>query len=149
MPSDNIELFVICQAGTIEHRGAKLFNLQRLDDTGAAKPFPILVIRTGQHDYVGYLNLCPHQDLPLDDQGDVLFNPDRTALRCSQHGATFDIASGLCLTGPCQTMSLQPVALVVIDGEICLCGVTLVEDDSVPDPFAEDDEMPEVVILND
>ena len=42
---------------------------------------------------------------------------------------------GLCIDGPCRGKSLKPIALAVIDGEVCTCGVALVEDDGCPNPF--------------
>lgn len=63
--------------------------------------------------------------------------------------ANFDIESGLCVDGPCQGESLQPIALAVIDGEICLCGVELVEDTGFPDAFDDLDDTMEVMIHPD
>jgi nitrite reductase/ring-hydroxylating ferredoxin subunit len=144
---DGPDVFVICRAGTIGYGSAKLFNLSALDADGAPQPFPILVVRTGAQDYAGFVNRCPHLGAGLDDEGEVLFTQDHSALRCGRHGATFDRRSGACLSGPCVGSALEPVALVVIGGDLCLCGVRLVEDDSVPDMFAEEEDgAPEVLI---
>jgi nitrite reductase/ring-hydroxylating ferredoxin subunit len=46
---------------------------------------------------------------------------------CGQHGAFFKIETGRCVDGPCKAKSLELVALAIIDGEVCLCGVKLVD----------------------
>ncbi|HZM08341.1 MAG TPA: Rieske (2Fe-2S) protein, partial [Methylocella sp.] len=72
------------------------------------------------------------------------------ALRCGRHGARFEIDTGICVDGPCQGASLESVALAVIQGDVCLCGIALVEDDGIPDPFAEElDDTMEIMIHPD
>lgn len=149
MPAEDIDVFVICRAGTIEQGGATAFSLSRIDEVGAIKPFPIVIIRTGPGDYLGYVNICPHEGSALDAVDGEFFTQDRKSLKCGQHGAKFDIATGLCNDGPCKAKSLEPIALVVIDGEVCLCGVKLVEDDTIPDPFADADDGIEILIQPD
>ena len=41
-------------------------------------------------------------------------------LRCSKHGALFQINDGLCVEGPCQGESLQPLKCIVDNGVIYL-----------------------------
>jgi len=48
---------------------------------------------------------------------------------CGKHGALFELGTGQCLEGPCKGRSLTPVALTIIDGEVCATGVTLVADE--------------------
>ena len=52
-----------------------------------------------------------------------------------------------CFIGPCQGQSLTPITLVIDDGDVCLTGVQLAEEDGldIPDP----DEIPEVMITGD
>ncbi|MBI5260940.1 MAG: Rieske 2Fe-2S domain-containing protein [Bradyrhizobium sp.] len=137
MTSDEIEVFVICAAADIERGGARSFSLSRIDEAGESRPFPIMVIRTHDNDYFGYANSCPHDGVWLNIGGGDFFTPDRGFLKCGRHGATFEIDSGLCIDGPCRGDSLRPVALVVVGGELCLCGVRLVEDDW---PMHDDDD---------
>ncbi len=85
-------------------------------------PFPIVVIRTHDNDYIGYVNACPHDGVWLNIGSGDFFTPDRAFLKCGRHGATFEIDSGLGIDGPCQGKSLEPIALAVVDGEVCLCG---------------------------
>jgi hypothetical protein len=39
----------------------------------------------------------------------------------------------MCVDGPCKGRSLQPIAIAVLDGDICVTGVTLAEDDEDDD----------------
>ena len=146
MGAEEIEVFVICATDAIERGGAKAFSLSRVDASGESRPFPIVVIRTHDNDYLGYVNACPHDGVWLNIGSGDFFTPDRAFLKCGRHGATFEIDSGLCIDGPCREKSLQPIALAVIDGEVCLCGERLVEDDRAFDPFDEQEETMEIMI---
>jgi nitrite reductase/ring-hydroxylating ferredoxin subunit len=149
MSSEGNSVFVICAARSIASGAAKSFSLSRINESGEARPFPIVVIRTVTDDFVGYVNACPHQRIWLNFGAGEFFNSDRTFLKCGRHGAEFDINTGTCVEGPCQGKSLEPLALTVIDGEVCLCGIALVEDEGIPDPFAEQDDTMEIMIHPD
>ncbi|WP_426443169.1 Rieske (2Fe-2S) protein [Bradyrhizobium genosp. P] len=149
MASREIEVFVVCRADAIERGGATGFSLTRIDDSGENWPFPIVVVRTFGNDYIGFVNRCSHDGVRLDIGCGEFFSSDRSFLKCSRHGATFEIDSGLCIDGPCEGKSLEPVALAVVGGEICLCGVQLVEDEGFSDPFAVSDETMDVMIHPD
>ena len=43
---------------------------------------------------------------------------DGRYLICATHGAEFTIASGLCISGPCQGDQLTPIKAVIKDGVI-------------------------------
>jgi nitrite reductase/ring-hydroxylating ferredoxin subunit len=48
-------------------------------------------------------------------------NADRSRIVCHAHGALFDIATGLCLLGPCLGQSLTAMPIVLrADGVIAL-----------------------------
>ena len=149
MPTGDPEVFVICAADSIEPGGAKAFSLSRITESDEAKPFPIVVVRTAANSYFGYVNTCPHEGIWLNFAAGEFFSRDRAFLKCGRHGANFEIDTGLCVEGPCKGKSLEPIALAVIDGEVCLCGVTLVEDDGFPDPFDELDDTMEIMIHPD
>jgi nitrite reductase/ring-hydroxylating ferredoxin subunit len=140
MASAEIELFVICGAEDIERSGAKAFRLSRIDTSGQSRPFSIVAIRTHRNDYFGYINACPHQGTWLNFGDGSFYTPDRAFLKCGRHGSVFEIESGLCIEGPCKNQSLEPIALAVVDGEVCVCGVAL-EESGFPDTFDEDDTM--------
>jgi nitrite reductase/ring-hydroxylating ferredoxin subunit len=150
MSSDVTEVFVICAASSIGRGSAKAFSLSRInEETGEARPFSVVVIRTNANEYVGYVNTCPHEGVWLNFGAGEFFTPDRAHLKCGRHGAKFDIDTGLCVEGPCEGKNLEAIKLAVIDGDVCLVGVALVEDDGYPDPFAEVDDTMEIMIHPD
>ncbi len=147
---EEVEVFVICPAKSIDRGSAKSIRLSRVGESGEARPFPIVIIHTNDDAFVGYVNTCPHEGKWLNIGSGEFFNSDQTFLKCGRHGAEFEIDTGVCVKGACEGKSLEPIALAVVDGEVCLCGVKLVEDDSFPDPFAEEhDDTMEIMIHPD
>lgn len=65
-----------------------------------------------------YVNACPHLGVPLDWAPDRFLSSDAAHIVCAMHGAIFDIASGLCLHGPCAGESLEAVPFEIVEGEI-------------------------------
>jgi nitrite reductase/ring-hydroxylating ferredoxin subunit len=65
-----------------------------------------------------YVNACPHLGVALNSAPGRFLSSDGANIVCSMHGATFDIASGLCLQGPCVGDSLQAVPFEIVEGEI-------------------------------
>jgi len=149
MQPKEIPVFAVCTTDAIERGGAKAFSLSRIDEDGESRPFPIVVVRTYGNDYVGYVNSCPHEGVWLNIGSGQFFTPDRAFLKCGRHGATFEIESGLCIGGPCTGKSLPPIALAVVDGDVCLCGVALVEDDRSAHHLEDDDETMDIMIHPD
>src|ERR671932_682950 len=66
----------------------------------------------------GYLNPRAHVAMELDWQEGVFFDADGRDLRCSTHGATYDAASGLCVSGPCYGRRLLKLRVVERDGKV-------------------------------
>jgi nitrite reductase/ring-hydroxylating ferredoxin subunit len=122
------------------------FVLMRAEENGEPKPWPILITRKGNK-FFGFENACPHQGLRLDmNPGDFL-DEEGNFLTCGNHKAQFDLDTGHCFIGPCQGKDLTPITLIIDDGDVCLTGVNLAEEDGldIPDP----DAMPEVMITGD
>jgi nitrite reductase/ring-hydroxylating ferredoxin subunit len=71
--------------------------------------FPLIVVETAAG-LRGYLNACPHQFLPLDWRGGSLLSADGTRLMCSNHGATFDAATGCGRQGFAGCLDAVPLA---------------------------------------
>ena len=136
--NNELKLFVICAAEDIERRGAKAFSLSRISENGEARPFSIFVTRSEADEYFGYVNACPHQGTWLNIGNGQFFNPERSHLRCGRHRAEFELGTGNCVSGPCKDKALEPVAIVVMDGEVCLCGVNLKEEEPRYDDEFED-----------
>ena len=55
-------------------------------------------------------NLCPHAGRRL-DWAPGKFLIDQGRLVCAAHGATFDLGSGVCVSGPCKGAALRPAPL--------------------------------------
>jgi nitrite reductase/ring-hydroxylating ferredoxin subunit len=145
MSSEQTNVFVICAADSIERSGAKAFSLSRINDAGEGRPFSIVVVRTHAENYLGYVNSCPHQGIWLNFGEGTFFTRDRAFLKCGRHGSVFEIDTGLCIDGPCKDKSLEPLALAVVDGEVCVCGIDL-EESGFSDPFDEGDDTMEIMI---
>lgn len=141
-------IFAICEATSIEKGDARAFSLSRVDEASAGRPFPIVVVRTHANDYFGYVNVCPHGRTWLNIGDGEFFSRDRAFLRCGRHGALFEIDTGMCIEGHCKDNSLEPIALAVIDGDVCVCGIALAEDEG-PDPFRDLDDTMEIMIHPD
>lgn len=147
--TDGPEVYVICSTKSIEKGDAKPFSLWRRGEDGEGRPFPIFVVHTQDGEFVGYVNACPHQRIWLNFGAGEFFNADRTHIKCGRHGAHFEIGTGVCVEGACSGKSLEPIALAVIDGDVCLCGVALVEDEGFPNPFEDHDDTMEIMIHPD
>ena len=62
-----------------------------------------------------YWNICPHLGTPLEWEEDQFLDNDGALIRCTTHGALFDIDSGECLVGPCKGKKLLKIPFVVHD----------------------------------
>jgi nitrite reductase/ring-hydroxylating ferredoxin subunit len=65
-----------------------------------------------------WLNVCPHAGRRLDWSPGQFLRTKDGLLVCAAHGASFELAGGECVAGPCRGESLRPVALQVHNGEI-------------------------------
>jgi nitrite reductase/ring-hydroxylating ferredoxin subunit len=79
----------------------------------------LFVVRKGARVF-GYVNDCPHQNLPLDLVPGRFLDLQKTRILCTNHGARFDIETGKCVSGPCLGERLEPVAVRVVAGEVWL-----------------------------
>ena len=122
------ELFAICEVEDIPNRTALPFVLARRGEDGHVQPWPIFVLRWGKH-VRAYENRCPHQDTNLDWEQGQFLDSEGTRIMCGKHGALFDLGSGECVEGPCMGVHLSAIEATIDDGDICLVGVELIEDD--------------------
>ncbi len=65
MAGEENNIFVICSVRSIEPGHDKSISLSRITKAGEARPFPIVLIRTGDDAVVGYVNSCPHNGIWL------------------------------------------------------------------------------------
>ncbi|WBU63724.1 Rieske (2Fe-2S) protein [Paracoccus aerodenitrificans] len=89
---------VVCDLAEVE-------GVKALDLNG----FPLLVVND-EAGLRGFVNLCPHQFLPLDYKGDQLLSADGARLICTSHQAQFDALTGEPCGGPA-ACGLDPVPL--------------------------------------
>jgi len=120
--------------------------LMRRESNGSAKPWPILITRKGSN-FAGFENACSHQGLRLDTVPGEFVDEDGNFITCGNHHAQFDLDTGRCFFDPCEGQALTPVKLIIDDGDVCLSGVDLAEEDGLDIP--EPDEVPEVQITSD
>ena len=76
----------------------------------------LLVLRTGPQVSVWH-NVCPHAGRRL-DWAPGRFLRDGELLVCAHHGAVFELAGGVCVSGPCRGQSLAALEVEVRDGEV-------------------------------
>ena len=103
--------------------------LADIDDPGCLEfrigegdwPFKGFVVRQGDSVFA-YQNFCVHAGHPLNWSENRFLTPDKDAIICASHGATFEIDSGLCVAGPCVGKSLRPVEVEVTDGVVFVTG---------------------------
>jgi nitrite reductase/ring-hydroxylating ferredoxin subunit len=140
------ELFVVCPTYAVDDGQASGFTLMRKGEQGEAIPWPILITRKGSNFY-GFENVCPHAGSRLDTVPGAFMDEEGNFLTCGKHRAQFDLDTGQCFIGPCQGKGLTPVELVIDDGDVCITGVDLAEEDGLD--LVEPDEMPEIMITSD
>jgi nitrite reductase/ring-hydroxylating ferredoxin subunit len=73
----------------------------------------VFVVRQEDRVYA-WRDSCPHErGTPMAWRKNAYLNADRSRIVCHAHGALFDIATGLCLLGPCmgQSLTAMPIAL--------------------------------------
>lgn len=104
----------LCRLDEIADPGAKGVTVE----TPEGRRELVIVRRLGH--VFAYENSCPHIGTPLDFMPDQFLTRDQRHLLCSTHGALFEIATGLCIHGPCKGRSLRALAVAVRDGQVAL-----------------------------
>ena len=109
--------------------GVRLGPLAAIPD-GQARNY-VLQLRAGRfHGFVvrrgeavfGHVDRCPHMGVPLAQTLDDYLVPSGDLIACSWHGALFEIATGLCVGGPCTGQRLTPWPVTVVEGTIVTAG---------------------------
>src|SRR5690625_7264084 len=65
-----------------------------------------------------YVNWCPHLGIPLNFMPDQFLDGDGHFIECINHGALFEVESGVCVSGPCQGESLIEVPHEIREGQL-------------------------------
>ena len=68
--------------------------------------------------FYAYVNRCRHMATPLDFMRDEFLSDDGRFLQCYTHGALYEFATGLCVSGPCKGEMLYRLPLRVDRGEV-------------------------------
>ena len=98
----------VCAVSDIPERGALGVSVG---------DFPMLVMRRDAEVWA-FVNACPHQYLPLNHKGGGLVSADGAKLMCSNHGAMFDIETGVGTGGLVDGCNLDPVPVHARDGRL-------------------------------
>ena len=77
----------------------------------------LIVLRQGD-EVRAWLNICPHAGRRLDWSPGKFLRSKDGLLVCAAHGASFELAHGACVAGPCRGQSMRGVALRVENGEL-------------------------------
>ncbi|MDD2893034.1 MAG: PfkB family carbohydrate kinase [Halothiobacillaceae bacterium] len=103
---------VLCPLNSLPDPGSRGFEV---DDDGTMRA--IFVVRKGM-DVYGYLNVCPHLGVKLNESADAFLDEDGRHVRCALHGALFDLADGRCIAGPCLGAFLTRIDIDVQRGQL-------------------------------
>ena len=105
---------LLCTIDDFEDGSARGFN----EDGRAGDCF--FVIRKGER-FFAYKNSCPHIDgSGLNWKKDAYLSPDRAHIRCSSHGALFDLETGEGVKGACIGLQLTPINIEIEDNYLKL-----------------------------
>ncbi|WP_395695032.1 Rieske (2Fe-2S) protein [Piscinibacter sp.] len=103
----------LCRSGEIEEGGLAFV----WDVLQWGQPARAFVLRwEGQ--LVAYLNRCVHVPTEMDWKPGEFLDADRRWILCSIHGATYDVRSGRCFSGPCGRGSLTRVQVAEDAGQV-------------------------------
>lgn len=106
------KLTVLCDLASIPEGEGREFVL-----SGEGTQRSVLVVRRGERVF-GYVNACPHNYIPLNNQPDRFVTYDHEWIICSTHGAVFRYEDGYCEDGPCKGRWLEPIAVSVSNGKV-------------------------------
>ena len=109
---------VLCTLAELGDPGSRAFAIAIGLERGAW-PLQGFVARRGR-ELRAYVNRCPHQGHPLNLRPHEFLTPNRSLLLCNSHGALFEVATGLCVAGPCVGAQLTPVPIIVRGGCVLL-----------------------------
>ena len=80
----------------------------------------VILHRDAAGEVRAWLNVCPHAGRRLDWAPGAFLVDKGGLLVCAAHGASFELAGGSCVAGPCRGDRLRPVPVHCVDGEVRL-----------------------------
>ena len=104
-----------------------LITLDSIEDGGFAEIEALvdgdaesLIVHRDGADVRAWLNVCPHAGRRLDWAPGKFLKSREGHLVCAAHGASFELAGGTCIAGPCRGDALRAIAVEVRAGEVVL-----------------------------
>jgi len=79
-----------------------------------------LILHRDGGDVRAWLNVCPHAGRRLDWAPGKFLKSKDGLLVCAAHGASFELAEGQCVAGPCRGDRLRAVAIELRDDAVYL-----------------------------
>lgn len=67
-----------------------------------------------------YQNWCPHLGINLEYMPDTFLDREKRYIECANHGALFEVDTGMCVVGPCTGQALRPVAFEIKDNKVII-----------------------------
>jgi nitrite reductase/ring-hydroxylating ferredoxin subunit len=106
-----------------------LLTIDRIEDGGFAECEAMLagdaeslILHRRGASVQAWLNVCPHAGRRLDWAPGQFLRSKEGLLVCAAHGASFELAHGQCVAGPCRGASLRAVEVEVREGAVYLVG---------------------------
>lgn len=101
----------------------KICHLSELDERESfgveTEQGPMFVVLK-EGNWYAYRNQCPHLGISLDFVPHQFLSPDKSMIQCAMHGALFEKETGLCVSGPCEGQSLQPLLVIQEENHLWL-----------------------------
>lgn len=105
--------------------GTRLMALVDIPDGGFAEAEAVvdgdaesLILHRDGDVVRAWLNICPHAGRRLDWAPGQFLKSKDGLLVCAVHGASFELANGECVAGPCRGEALRRVGVEVRDGVV-------------------------------
>lgn len=114
MPELTLAPQLLCASSALQDGGLAVV-FQVLEHGQAVPAFAI------RHEGVvqGYLNRCAHVPAEMDWLPGRFWDAEQRYLICSMHGALYEPANGLCVSGPCRGSSLWSIRLGESGDQVC------------------------------
>ncbi|MCG8316603.1 MAG: Rieske 2Fe-2S domain-containing protein [Pseudomonadales bacterium] len=104
---------ILCSVNDVTESSAKGFEIDG---------HQVVAVKRNDQFYV-YVNSCPHIGIMLEFVPDQFLDRDQQYIQCANHGALFEIESGLCIAGPCNGKALKPVAIEIQNNNVHITGI--------------------------
>lgn len=80
----------------------------------------LIVHRDAGNQVRAWLNVCPHAGRRLDWAPGEFLRSKEGLLVCAVHGASFELAGGECVAGPCRGERLREIPVHCVNGDVRL-----------------------------